>query len=170
MNGKESFCTQGSLFGFDGNEFGIISFEDVYSLETSLATAGLRYRADSSIGANNSLKAGLEAGATMNFTVNISTCRATSHDFLDIGTGGYNTTNYPDRIYGKPVTTPVSDEESIDSTGNNSNDLAITDIGGNFLNDGSMATYILNPFTDIDDSIADGYLWVPEVTIMSSQG
>ena len=106
--------------GFDGNEFGIISFEDVYSLETSLATAGLRYRADSSIGANNSLKAGLEAGATMNFTVNISTCRATSHDFLDIGTGGYNTTNYPDRIYGKPVTTPVSDEESIDSTGNNS--------------------------------------------------
>ena len=36
-------------------------------------------------------------------TVKISTTRATGHDFLDIGTGGYNTTNYPNQIYGSPT-------------------------------------------------------------------
>ena len=63
------------------------------------------------------LKAGLADGESAEITVNISTCRATSHDMLDIGTGGYNTTNYPDRIYGAPVTNAVSSSDAIDSTG-----------------------------------------------------
>jgi hypothetical protein len=48
------------------------------------------------------LRAGLKAGATGKVTVNISTCRATGHDFLDIGTGGFNTSNYPNVIFGEP--------------------------------------------------------------------
>ena len=48
------------------------------------------------------LRAGLKAGATGSVTVNISTCRATGHDFLDIGTGGFNTSNYPNVIFGEP--------------------------------------------------------------------
>ena len=48
------------------------------------------------------LRAGLKAGSTGNVTVNISTCRATAHDFLDVGTGGYNQSNYPNVIYGLP--------------------------------------------------------------------
>ena len=36
-------------------------------------------------------------------TTRISTCRATGHDFLDIGTGSYSTTNYPYQIYGNPA-------------------------------------------------------------------
>lgn len=48
------------------------------------------------------LRAGLEAGATGDVTVNISTCRATSHDFLDVGTGGFNQSNYPNVIFGLP--------------------------------------------------------------------
>ena len=48
------------------------------------------------------LRAGLKAGATGQVTVNISTCRATGHDFLDIGTGGFNTSNYPNVIFGEP--------------------------------------------------------------------
>lgn len=48
-------------------------------------------------------RAGLPAGSTAAITVKISTCRANSHDFLDIGTGGYNTTNYPTTIYGNAV-------------------------------------------------------------------
>lgn len=48
------------------------------------------------------LRAGLEAGATGDVTINISTCRATSHDFLDVGTGGFNTSNYPNVIFGLP--------------------------------------------------------------------
>jgi hypothetical protein len=48
------------------------------------------------------LRAGLKAGATGSVTVNISTCRATGHDFLDIGTGGFNQSNYPNVIFGEP--------------------------------------------------------------------
>lgn len=48
------------------------------------------------------IRAGLKAGATGSVTVNISTCRATGHDFLDIGTGGFNKSNYPNVIFGEP--------------------------------------------------------------------
>jgi hypothetical protein len=48
------------------------------------------------------LRAGLKAGATGSVTINISTCRATGHDFLDIGTGGFNSSNYPNVIFGEP--------------------------------------------------------------------
>jgi len=46
---------------------------------------------------------GYAQGSTAQITVKISTTRATGHDFLDIGTGGYNTTNYPYQIYGNPA-------------------------------------------------------------------
>ena len=49
------------------------------------------------------IRAGLKAGATAKVTINISTCRATSHDFLDIGTGGFNASNYPNVIFGEPA-------------------------------------------------------------------
>jgi hypothetical protein len=49
------------------------------------------------------LRAGLRAGAEGDVTINISTCRATSHDFLDVGTGGFNDSNYPNVIFGEPA-------------------------------------------------------------------
>jgi hypothetical protein len=65
------------------------------------------------------LKAGLSSGEAAEITVNISTNRATGHDMLDIGTGGFNTSNYPERIYGSPFGfAPVSSGDAIDSTGN----------------------------------------------------
>ena len=39
--------------------------------------------------------------------------RATGHDFLDIGTGGFNTTNYPNVIYGDPQA-PVQANEVVE--------------------------------------------------------
>jgi hypothetical protein len=48
------------------------------------------------------IRAGLKAGSSADVTVNISTCRATGHDFLDIGTGGFNDSNYPNVIFGEP--------------------------------------------------------------------
>ena len=47
-------------------------------------------------------RAGYPAGTNGQVTVRISTCRATGHDFCDIGTGGYSTTNIPYSIYGNP--------------------------------------------------------------------
>jgi len=52
----------------------------------------------------NVLRAGLQDGAPAEITIEISTCRATGHDFLDIGTGSYNQTNYPNVVLGIPAT------------------------------------------------------------------
>lgn len=50
------------------------------------------------------LRAGLAATEPAEIIVRISTCRVTGHDYLDIGTGGYNQTNFPSKIYGPPRT------------------------------------------------------------------
>ncbi len=62
------------------------------------------------------LRCGADAGATGVVTVRISTCRATSHDFLDIGTGGFNTTNYPNIIFGSPAQAAVQSQEVFEET------------------------------------------------------
>ena len=51
---------------------------------------------------NTTLRAGLQTGTSAKITVRISTCRATGHDFLDVGSGGFNSTNYPNNLYGAP--------------------------------------------------------------------
>lgn len=65
---------------------------------------------------NISLKAGIRAGATGDITVNISTMRATGHDFLDIGTGSYADTNYPSNIFGPPNNVPTDTQEAVEVT------------------------------------------------------
>lgn len=52
---------------------------------------------------NTALRLGYAQNTAAQITVRISTCRATGHDFLDIGTGSYSTTNYPYQIYGNPA-------------------------------------------------------------------
>ena len=66
------------------------------------------------IASASTLRAGLPAGSTGAITVKISTCRVTGHDFLDIGTGGYNTTNYPSAIFGNPTQGPTQENEVIE--------------------------------------------------------
>lgn len=56
-----------------------------------------------SVASASTLRVGYPAGTPAQITTRISTCRATGHDFLDIGTGGYSTTNYPYQIYGNPT-------------------------------------------------------------------
>jgi hypothetical protein len=51
----------------------------------------------------NTLRIGRAKGSGAQITTRISTCRVTGHDLLDIGTGGYSTTNYPYQIYGNPA-------------------------------------------------------------------
>jgi hypothetical protein len=60
------------------------------------------------------LRLGYPKGTEAQITVRISTCRATGHDFLDIGTGGYSTTNYPYQIYGNPVQSKQQANEVIE--------------------------------------------------------
>jgi len=63
---------------------------------------------------NATLRLGYPAGTSAQVTTRISTCRATGHDFLDIGTGGYSTTNYPYQIYGNPAQTRQTTQEVIE--------------------------------------------------------
>jgi len=63
------------------------------------------------------LSVGIPAGEGAEITVNISLCRATGHDFSNIGTGGYNSSNYPNVIFGSPASTKtavVTNEEDIE--------------------------------------------------------
>ena len=83
----------------------------VTGLQTSVSAATNTDLSDSSF----SIRAGLMAEENAEILVNISTCRATGHDFLDVGTGGYNQTNYPSKIYGRggtPVTSQEIDERT----------------------------------------------------------
>ena len=62
------------------------------------------------------LRVGYQAGTGAQITTRISTCRATAHDMLDIGTGGYNTTNYPYQIYGNPFQKAKQEYEIVEET------------------------------------------------------
>jgi hypothetical protein len=109
-----------------GNQFAVIEFTDhATNIVNGASGTGLNTfpggTGSELVSARGiTLKAGLETGEPVEITVNISTCRATSHDMLDIGTGGYNATNYPERILGQPVSEPVTSSDAIDSTGNKS--------------------------------------------------
>ena len=62
------------------------------------------------------LRAGYAASEFGQITVRISTCRATGHDFLDIGTGGYVTSNYPNQIFGNASIPSNSSSQVVEET------------------------------------------------------
>ena len=54
------------------------------------------------------------AGANGNLTIRISLTRVTSHDLLEIGTGSYADTNYPNEIFGPPVNALNPSNETVE--------------------------------------------------------
>ena len=74
-------------------------------------TTGISRPLTQDITSTITLRAGLQDGNPATITIDISTCRATGHDFLDIGTGSFNQTNYPNVILGFPAATPVQSNE-----------------------------------------------------------
>ena len=101
---------------------GVIQISDLANSEVHPDNDGRSGLAEGlfQVSAGVTLKGGLQEGEPANITVNISTCRATGHDMLDIGVGGYNTANYPERIFGAPFGTDVvSTNDAIDSEGFN---------------------------------------------------
>jgi len=86
----------------EDNEYAIVEIaevgEDINQTTTATGLESPVIRGVETI----TLRAGLKAGALGDVTKNISTCRATSHDFLEVGTGGFNQSNYPNVIYGAP--------------------------------------------------------------------
>jgi hypothetical protein len=99
----------------EDNEYGLVDILDVgESINQNDTTTGL-YSTTVLSSEVVTLRAGLQAGSTGTVTVNISTCRATGHDFLDIGTGGFNDSNYPNVIFGQPA--EKDDSKEVDERG-----------------------------------------------------
>ena len=86
-----------------GNAWGEVSFER-YS-----DAAALQYEIGS-----NSLKAGIIGNQAGGITSRISTIRATSHDMIDIGTGGYADSKIPNDLYGPPLNAPNSSRQVLE--------------------------------------------------------
>jgi hypothetical protein len=72
-----------------------------------------------------------EDGDGVTMRIRYSQVRLTGHDFLDIGTGNFADTNYPNEIYGAPVNTPDQTKETTESNGGRVFFTA-TDQDGNF--------------------------------------
>ena len=115
------------IFGHGGKLFRVVSFTAAVGLVPAYITiadvldnnnvptsAGISLVFSTSTGVT--LRAGLPATSQGQVTIKISTCRATGHDFLDIGTGGYNTTNYPYAIFGNPAQVAVRENQVKEET------------------------------------------------------
>jgi len=111
----------GSKLTFKGRDYSITQYNDaditgepygeIY-LNTPLEDSAIVY--DSPI----TLFAGVAArteDSQGTLTIRISLTRVTGHDLLEIGTGSYADTNYPNEIYGSPVR--IATETLLDTTG-----------------------------------------------------
>jgi hypothetical protein len=61
------------------------------------------------------LRAGIPVNSKGSLTTKISIMRASSHDFVLIGTGGYATTRYPNDLYGPPLQQPSTSREVVEA-------------------------------------------------------
>jgi len=119
------------IFGWEGQTYEVYE----YVQRTGFATVKIRRYADQAttqtgatgLGASLqfanfdvTLRAGLQGKVDSalttevtpaKITFKISTCRATGHDFLDIGTGSYNDSNYPNVVLGEPIVQSNQDRE-----------------------------------------------------------
>jgi hypothetical protein len=104
----QSAALDGQLFTAYTSGGRWVDFTSVWYIETALVsatdvngvgTAGIRVVPT----AERNIYCGLIAGSTAEITVAISLLRATGHDFTEIGTGGFNTSNYPNVLLGEPI-------------------------------------------------------------------
>ena len=93
--------------------FGTITIEDLIHSDINfpLTPAGI---VSTVVNATTvvTLRVGLQKDENATITINISTCRATGHDFLDIGSGSFNSSNFPNVTLGPPSTQPDQEKET----------------------------------------------------------
>lgn len=99
----------GSNFVFLGKKYTIINYEDPSATEDEFARITLdRQLEDSIINLDSvyTIRSSLPPtndNVQGTLTIRISLVRVTGHDLLDIGTGSYADTNYPNEIFGPPA-------------------------------------------------------------------
>jgi hypothetical protein len=113
LTDSENFSTSGFV------QIGTEYFSYTSNNRSTNVLSGVLREQNGSIAALHNVGATVEEVSAL-ITTNISTTRATGHDFLNIGTGGYNTSNFPNNIYGESVEAKVESGSAIDSNGTNS--------------------------------------------------
>ena len=105
----EAGYSGGMIFTYKGRTHQVIDYVDdgdIYIEFSDVADTNITsYAGDGltiGISEEREIYAGLPENATAEITVAISLLRATGHDFTQIGTGGFNDSNYPNVILGDP--------------------------------------------------------------------
>jgi len=107
----------GSKFVFKGVEYVITGYDNLATTGAIFARITLNKALEHSLiqyQGTTSLKAGVAArtiSSLGDLTIRISLTRVTGHDLLEIGTGSYADTNYPNEIYGPSVNALDEDSE-----------------------------------------------------------
>ena len=115
---QERARVAGSKIIFNGEEYIITTYQSEDDLSEPWARITLnRPLVDSVIayGATYTIRSAVPirtTGAEGNLTIRISLTRVTGHDLLEVGTGSYADTNYPNEIYGPPVNALNQDTET----------------------------------------------------------
>lgn len=120
-----------------GTEYTITNYEDETITGAAYARLTLNKPLEYSVvqfGSSPALKSAVPkrtAGAAGTLTIRISLTRVTGHDLLEIGTGSYADTNYPNEIYGAAVN-PLNAAAETEERGSGRVFYVTTDQFGNF--------------------------------------
>jgi hypothetical protein len=142
LNSEELDRVIGSKFVFLGNEHTVTDYSveiipttnDPYGLVTISPALSVTDPSPIQYTSTTTLKAGSPAGTVPSdgfLTVRISLTRVTGHDLLDIGTGSYKETNYPNEIYGA-AENPANPDNETQERGVGRTFYVTTDQFGNF--------------------------------------
>ena len=99
-------------------EYATVVIADVPGSDIQVPSTGLGLTSSMRLAnaGERTISCGLQDGEEASITISISTLRANGHDFNDIGSGGFNQSNYPGVIYGPPTKTP-SQAAEVDERG-----------------------------------------------------
>jgi len=92
----------------------------VFKLVNVVSRVGTKdgsYTAFLQLSPNMEIEDAVPNGDPVTMRIRFSQVRLTGHDFLDIGTGNFDDTNYPSNVYGDPVNTPSQLNETVASNG-----------------------------------------------------
>ena len=106
----------------------------VFKLVNVVSRVGTKdgsYTAFLQLSPNMEIEDAVPDGDGVTMRIRFSQVRLTGHDFLDIGTGNFDDTNYPNNVYGPPVNDPTQANETVDADGGRVFFTA-TDQDGNF--------------------------------------
>lgn len=106
LGGDEKERVLNTLIVFKGREYELTAYNDENVTGQPYATISLNPPLlDSVVYYTDlpALKAAVPKDEPGTLTIRIGLTRVTSHDLLDIGTGSYSDTNYPNEIFGPPV-------------------------------------------------------------------